>query len=354
MSSSAPLPRSSTTIAPCRCAACATATGSGASVNPDCTKFDGWTRSTIRARPSARAAAKSSARVRFVVPTSTRRRTGPADDLGDPDAAADLDQLAARHGDAAASPGQAHGKGECRGVVVRDQRVLRARQLDEQLLRRAIALAAAARRPIQLQEERRPRGALRGHDRRSRPRRAAKVRVDDHAGRVDDRERAAVPRPQLFDHDVRQRTHVAWLGTRPERGALVVDDGPRNREDRRLGMPRVEGRPRGGKHPLNTGRTCARGALGIRTLLVHARSIAMGAVGPRWVPWSSKPVARRQARRGGFDSHALPPGSPCSGCLPALSSSPRRSGRYGRLMMQTQCSTKLLSASGCRMSTIRL
>ncbi len=33
----------------------------------------------------------------------------------------------------------------------------------------------------------------------------------------------------------------------------------------------------------------------------------VGAVGSRWVPWSSKPVVRRQARHGGFDSHALPP-----------------------------------------------
>ena len=32
-----------------------------------------------------------------------------------------------------------------------------------------------------------------------------------------------------------------------------------------------------------------------------------GAVGPRWVPWSSKPVARHSVRRGGFDSHAFPP-----------------------------------------------
>ena len=36
-------------------------------------------------------------------------------------------------------------------------------------------------------------------------------------------------------------------------------------------------------------------------------TIAAGAVGSRWVPWSSKPVARRSARRGGFDSHAFPP-----------------------------------------------
>ena len=47
-------------------------------------------------------------------------------------------------------------------------------------------------------------------------------------------------------------------------------------------------------------------------------TIAAGADGSRWVPWSSTPVARRSARRGGFDSHAFPPrrghvaGSPAS------------------------------------------
>ena len=33
---------------------------------------------------------------------------------------------------------------------------------------------------------------------------------------------------------------------------------------------------------------------------------AMGVVGPRWVPRSSKPAAGRDAGRGGFDSHPLP------------------------------------------------
>ena len=71
VSSSAPLPRSSTTSAPSRCAAAARAGASGASTNPAWLKFDGWTRSTSRARPSSRAASKSATRVRFVVPTST-------------------------------------------------------------------------------------------------------------------------------------------------------------------------------------------------------------------------------------------------------------------------------------------
>ena len=71
MSSSAPEPRSSTTIAPCACAVVASAAGSGASVNPSCRKFDGWTRRTSRALPAASTSSKSATRVRFVVPTST-------------------------------------------------------------------------------------------------------------------------------------------------------------------------------------------------------------------------------------------------------------------------------------------
>ena len=46
---------------------------SGASTNPVWAKFDGWTRRTTVARPSASGASKSAARVRFVVPTSISR-----------------------------------------------------------------------------------------------------------------------------------------------------------------------------------------------------------------------------------------------------------------------------------------
>ena len=51
-------------------------------------------------------------------------------------------------------------------------------------------------------------------------------------------------------------------------------------------------------------------------------TIDEGAVGARWLPWSSKPVARRSASRGGFDSHALPPRR-IDGQTPAKSGSPR-------------------------------
>ena len=59
------------TIASCAWASVASARASGASTNPVWAKFEGWTRRTTVARPSARGASKSAARVRFVVPTST-------------------------------------------------------------------------------------------------------------------------------------------------------------------------------------------------------------------------------------------------------------------------------------------
>ncbi len=60
---------------------------------------------------------------------------GPSDDLGDPDAAADLDEFAAPDRDAATSPGEADRQGDRRRVVVRHERVLGPRQGDEVLFR---------------------------------------------------------------------------------------------------------------------------------------------------------------------------------------------------------------------------
>ena len=97
-------------------------------------------------------------------------RARPSDDLGDPDAAPDLDELAARHGDAAPRPASPTASATRRGVVVRDERVLGAGQRDQVLLGRAVA--RGPRRPdraVELEEERSPRPraaasmAARGH-----------------------------------------------------------------------------------------------------------------------------------------------------------------------------------------------
>ena len=184
MSRSAPLPRSSTTSAPCRWAAAATARASGASTKPAWLKFDGWTRRTRRARPSASTASKSAARVRFVVPTSTSFAPGTSDDLGDPDAATDLDELPAAHRDAAPAR-QADRERDGRGVVDDDQRVLGAGQRDQVRLGLAVAAATTTRLAVELEEDRPLGRRARGLDRRPRPRRAAEVGVDDDARGID-------------------------------------------------------------------------------------------------------------------------------------------------------------------------
>ena len=79
-------------------------------------------------------------------PDLDQPRAGAPDDLGDPHAAADLDQLAARHDDAAAAPGQPDREGERRRVVVGDERILGAGQGDEVVL--GDPRSAAPRRPV--------------------------------------------------------------------------------------------------------------------------------------------------------------------------------------------------------------
>ena len=107
---SAPEPRSSTTIAPCAWASAASAAASGASVNPSWRKFDGWTRSTS----AGPAVLERTCEVRDARPVRRpdldQSSAGPAHDLGNAHAAADLDELAARDGDAAATPGEADGE----------------------------------------------------------------------------------------------------------------------------------------------------------------------------------------------------------------------------------------------------
>ena len=78
-------------------------------------------------------------------------RSSPAHDLGDPDATADLEQLAARHRDAAAT-GQPDGEREGGRVVDRDQRVLGARHRHEVRLRRAEARPPAPLVAVELEQ----------------------------------------------------------------------------------------------------------------------------------------------------------------------------------------------------------
>ena len=209
VSRNAPLPRSSTTIAPWRCASSARARGSGASTNPACVKLDGWTRRTTVARPSASGASKSAARVRFVVPTSMRRaparriisgiRTPPPISTSSPRETA-TPRLA----------GEPDREQQRRRVVDGDDRVLGAGERDQVCLGGPEPRPASPRVAVELEQGIAGGGAAGGLDGRRRPRRATEVRVEDHAGRVDDRRRGRPPDPSNASRRVRDR-----LGERP-------------------------------------------------------------------------------------------------------------------------------------------
>ncbi len=119
-------------------------------------------------------------------------RAGPPDDLGDPDPAADLDQLAARHGHPAPT-GEAHRQGKGRGVVDGDQSVLGTGQRDQVFLGGPEAGSPVAGGAIEFEERVTGRGARRGLDGSRRPGCATQVRMQDDAGRVDDRGQVSTP-----------------------------------------------------------------------------------------------------------------------------------------------------------------
>ena len=182
------------TIAPCSWASSASSRASGRWVKPLWRKLEGWTRRTTRVRPSASGASKSADAGPVGRADLDQPRAGPPDDLRDAHAAADLDELAARDRDAPAAPGQADRERDRGRVVVDDERVVGAGQRDEVPLRCPEARAAPAGRMIELEEEVASRGRRGRRDGRRRPGRPAQVRVDDDAGRVDDRGQAGLVR----------------------------------------------------------------------------------------------------------------------------------------------------------------
>ena len=217
--------------------------------------------------PTVRGSRKSSTRVRFVVPTSTRRaparrmilgmRTPPPISTRSPRA----DGHALR-----APPGRPPARR--RGVVVGDQRVLRAGQGDEVVLGGAERGAAAAGGPSLEQ-----RGQDTAASRAGSPRPArglAQGCVKDDAGRVDDRDGGrtfrAGQRVEAGEDLHRQRLE---RGGRPPVSArqpcpLDGDHVPRHvRERTRLARrPPGEARPDRGEQPFDRGRTGCAGRTG--------------------------------------------------------------------------------------------
>ena len=162
-------------------------------MNPAIVKFEGWTRRTARARPSASGASKSAVRVRFVVPTSMSRaparrtmsgmRTPPPISTSSP-----------RDTTTPPRPTRPTASARAAALLFVTKRVLGPGQGDEVILRDARPRAAPPGAAIHLEQEVARGRVRRGTGDRGCPRRPAEVRMDDDAGRVDDADRRGVDR----------------------------------------------------------------------------------------------------------------------------------------------------------------
>ena len=115
---------------------------------------------------------------------------GLGEDVGDAEAVADLDQLAAADGHVPPGGERRQDQHHGRGVVVDGHAVLRARQLREDRAEMGVARPAHAGVQVVLQVRVAARNARDPLDRRGRKRRSAQVRVHDDAGGVERRAQA--------------------------------------------------------------------------------------------------------------------------------------------------------------------
>ena len=170
-STSAPEPRSSTSGRPCRRATAASSASRGCSVKPTTRKFDWCTRrSSGRLGPDRALVVGGARAVRRADLDEPRARAG--EHVGDPEAVADLDQLAARDEHLAALGERGEREQHRGGVVVDDERRLRAGEPAQE--RGDVVLPRAARARVEVVLE--VRVAARRSRRRARapPRRAAR------------------------------------------------------------------------------------------------------------------------------------------------------------------------------------
>ena len=209
LGSSAPEPRSSISGIAWRAARRASASSCGRSVKPTTRKLDWWTR-RIAAVPASSASlvvreTRAIGRADLDEPRARTRQH-----VGDAEAVADLHQLAARD-EHVATLGE-RGEGEQQGgrVVVDDERGLGAGQPPQRGRHVILPRAARARRDVVLEVGVAAADLLQPLERRAGKRRAAEVRVQDDAGRVQDAPEARA-RCRL---DLRERPldEVARLG----------------------------------------------------------------------------------------------------------------------------------------------
>ena len=243
-------------------------------------------------------------------PDLDEARAGSSDDLRDADATADLDQLAARDRDAmlAGQPDREH---ESRGVVDRDEGVLGAGQRDQMVLHGTEPGPAMPGVAVELEQRIGAGRTRRGLDGGLRPRCAAEVRVEDHAGRVEDRRQATLrrvrealePRTDGSGEIVEGRRRLAGRQAR----SLVRDHVPRDRRD---GVRREPHRRAAGGRPRAAVRRS--GDAGDRSTLALRGGNA----------WESNPPRRAERRATGFEDQGTHRDPTAPIAMVALSSTP--------------------------------
>ena len=206
----------------------------------------------------------------------------PADDVGDPDAAADLDELAARDDDPTAT-GQPDGERERGRVVVGDERILGTGQGDQVVLRDPDPCPPASGPEVELEQqviggERRPR-----RERRVPATEPAEVRVDDDAGRVDRRQRGAA---SMGPAKASNRS-ITWLGEVVQAGRRGWSVASRSRSASTTSRATARSAAASAGPTIETGRTTAstRSTLGGRGRSVRhsggTSAVVAGAHGSR-------------------------------------------------------------------------
>ena len=267
------------TIAPCAWASVASARRVGRLHEPGLARSStGWTRRTTVARPSARGASKSAARVRFVVPTSISlapaRRTISGIRTPPPISTSSPRETATPRRPASPTASDERGR-----VVDRDQRVLGAGQRDQVLLGDAEARPAPAGVAVELEERiaRRPRAlaaAIAAAGQGARPRlvwRITPVALMTVTGPAPRHPGAAKPSSRPATAAARAATSVGGSPA-ASRGAFAGDDLPGDRRQRVRIATGGQQRPGRDQQPLD-----ARGTRAIR----QSRSSVAGTRGSR-------------------------------------------------------------------------
>ena len=234
-------------------------------------------------------------------------RSRAGEHVGDPEAVADLDQLAARDEHLAALGERGQGEHHGGGVVVHDERSLGAGDPLQQRREMVLARPAGTRVEVVLEIGIAPADLDDAVERGLRERRAAEVRVDQHPGCVEHApQRRPAARRQLRE---RRLDEIAGIAAFPDLLPGAVERHACGRERQRM---RHVGKPLVGQQAVDRRKRSQRGRHA-RSVGAHSRARATARATLRRAAPSADPAPARR-RRARARRRSAPAGSrrPCS------------------------------------------